>query len=55
MHITDEQGLSNNFATEPKVYLAEPPTKEEKVRYAFQALIAASFMGVVGLITYIAS
>ena len=30
MRITDDQGLLNNFATEPEVYFAEPPTASEE-------------------------
>ncbi|MBO0348905.1 ssl1498 family light-harvesting-like protein [Phormidium pseudopriestleyi FRX01] len=30
---TDEQGLLNNFATEPKMYRAEYPSPEQQKRY----------------------
>lgn len=55
MRITDDQGLLNNFATEPKVYLAEPPTKSQKVRYAVQAAGASVLLAAVGYIAYLAS
>ena len=55
MRITDEQGLLNNFATEPEVYLAEPPTKSQKVRYAVQAAFSTALLVGVGYIAYLAS
>lgn len=45
---TDERGLLNNFATEPKVYLAQTPSQEQKRRYALQGAIATLL--VVGLV-----
>jgi hypothetical protein len=35
----DEGGLLNNFAKEPKMYTATPPTKTEKRNYAVQAVL----------------
>jgi hypothetical protein len=32
-YTTEDGGRLNNFAAEPKVYKAEPPTQQEKVRY----------------------
>jgi hypothetical protein len=29
----EENGLLNNFAVEPKVYQAEPPTKKQQIQY----------------------
>lgn len=55
MRITDEQGLYNNFASEPEVYFAEPPTNSEKTRYAIQAVFSAALIGVIAYIAYIAS
>ncbi|MGB3297694.1 MAG: ssl1498 family light-harvesting-like protein [Phormidesmis sp.] len=43
----DETGLMNNFAVEPKMYEAEPPTGIEKRNYIILGSIAASL--VVGL------
>lgn len=34
----EEGGLLNNFAKEPKIYEAEPPTATEKRNYIFWAL-----------------
>lgn len=33
----DDQGRFNNYATEPKMYLAEYPSQEKQRQYAFQA------------------
>ncbi|NJL52830.1 MAG: ssl1498 family light-harvesting-like protein [Hydrococcus sp. SU_1_0] len=30
---TDESGIMNNFAQEPKMYYAEAPTSQEKASY----------------------
>ncbi len=43
----DETGLLNNFAVEPKMYQAEPPTSNEKRNYIILGSVAASL--VVGL------
>lgn len=37
----EEGGLVNNFAREPKVYQAEPPTNEQKRTYIFLGLAGA--------------
>ncbi len=31
--ITDEKGIMNNFASEPKMYYAEAPSSQEQRRY----------------------
>jgi hypothetical protein len=41
-YTTEEGGRLNNFAVEPKVYKAEPPNKQQQVRYVI--------FGVAGLI-----
>lgn len=41
-YTTEEGGRLNNFAVEPKVYQAEPPTNKQKIQYVI--------LGVVGLI-----
>ena len=41
-YTTEEGGRLNNFAAEPKVYKAEPPTQQERVKYVI--------LGAVGLI-----
>ncbi|MBE9062941.1 photosystem II assembly protein Psb34 [cf. Phormidesmis sp. LEGE 11477] len=49
----DEGGLLNNFAVEPKMYQAEPPTGTEKRNYIILGSLAASL--VVGLFVVAAS
>lgn len=41
-YTTEDGGRLNNFAVEPKVYRAEPPTKKQQIQYVI--------MGVAGLI-----
>lgn len=43
----DEAGLMNNFAVEPKMYEAQPPSSKEKRNYIILGSLAASL--VVGL------
>ena len=43
----EESGLLNNFAVEPKMYEAEPPTGTEKRNYIILGSMAATL--VVGL------
>ncbi len=38
--ITDEHGIMNNFASEPKMYYAEAPSSQEQLRYVFWGAIA---------------
>jgi hypothetical protein len=47
-YTTEEGGRLNNFAVEPKVYKAEPPTKQQRAGYAI--LGAVGLILVVGLI-----
>jgi hypothetical protein len=49
----DEGGLLNNFAVEPKMYQAEPPTGKEKRNYIILGSLAASL--IVGLFAVAAS
>lgn len=37
---TDESGIMNNFAQEPKMYYAEAPTSQEKTSYILWGAIA---------------
>ncbi|MGD1858259.1 MAG: photosystem II assembly protein Psb34 [Leptolyngbyaceae cyanobacterium] len=51
---TEEGGRLNNFASEPKMYEAEPPTAGEKRNYLiFGVLGAALVVGLVALTTVI--
>jgi hypothetical protein len=40
MYTRNEEGLLNNYATEPAVYFAEYPSPEQQQRYALQGAIA---------------
>ncbi|MEA5626865.1 photosystem II assembly protein Psb34 [Nostoc sp. UHCC 0251] len=48
-YTNEEGGLLNNFAREPKVYQAEPPTEGQKRTYLFLGIAAMALVG--GLIT----
>jgi hypothetical protein len=37
----DDDGRINNFAVEPKIYSAEPPTPQEKRNYIILGVVAA--------------
>lgn len=39
-YTTEEGGRLNNFAREPKVYQAEPPSERQKVNYVVLGIIA---------------
>jgi hypothetical protein len=41
----EEGGLLNNFAKEPKVYQAEPPTNAQKRTYIILGIIAMLLVG----------
>lgn len=44
-YTTEEGGRLNNFAVEPKVYQAEPPTKKQQVQYLALAAGAVALIG----------
>jgi hypothetical protein len=44
----DDDGRINNFAVEPKVYSAEPPTPQQQKTYIIMGAVAAAL--VTGLI-----
>jgi hypothetical protein len=44
-YTTEDGGRLNNFANEPKVYRAEPPTVGEKRNYIILAIAAAILVG----------
>ncbi len=48
-YTNEEGGLLNNFAREPKVYQAEPPTEGQKRTYIFLGIAATVLVG--GLIS----
>jgi hypothetical protein len=43
-YTNEEGGLLNNFAREPKVYQAEPPTDGQKRTYIILGVVAALFV-----------
>jgi hypothetical protein len=44
-YTNEEGGLLNNFAQEPKVYQAEPPTTGQKRNYIILGIAAALLVG----------
>lgn len=44
-YTTEEGGRLNNFAKEPKVYQAEPPTAQQQRNYIFLGLAGAILVG----------
>lgn len=44
-YTVEEGGLLNNFAVEPKVYQAEPPTATQKRNYAILGALAFVLVG----------
>lgn len=50
MYTLNNEGLLNNYATEPTIYFAEYPSTEQKQKYAFQGAIATLLVAAVTLI-----
>ncbi len=46
MYTTNEEGILNNYATEPAMYYAEYPSVEQQRQYAFQGAVAVLFVAV---------
>jgi hypothetical protein len=44
-YTTEDGGRLNNFANEPKVYQAEPPTKTEQRNYLILGTLALLLIG----------
>lgn len=44
-YTTEEGGRLNNFATEPKMYQAEPPSKNQQRNYIILGVVAAVLVG----------
>ena len=42
--VTDENGIMNNFASEPQMYYAEAPTTKEKRNYVLWGAIATALI-----------
>ncbi len=44
-YTTEDGGRLNNFAAEPKMYVAEPTTPAQKVNYAVVAIVGSLLVG----------
>lgn len=44
-YTTEDGGRLNNFAIEPKVYKAEPPSQKQKVQYVIWSVGAVALVG----------
>lgn len=44
-YTTEDGGRLNNFAAEPKVYKAAPPTKKERLNYIILGVLALLLVG----------
>ncbi|MDJ0568717.1 MAG: ssl1498 family light-harvesting-like protein [Pleurocapsa sp. MO_192.B19] len=42
--VTDENGIMNNFASEPQMYYAEAPSSQDKRNYVFWGAIAMALV-----------
>ena len=42
--VTDENGIMNNFASEPQMYYAETPTSKDKKGYVLWGAIAIALI-----------
>jgi hypothetical protein len=54
-YTTEDGGRVNNFANEPKVYQAEPPTKKEQKNYLILGILGFILLGGVIAIAFFAS
>jgi hypothetical protein len=54
-YTNEEGGRLNNFASEPKVYEAEPPTKSEQRNYIFLGIAAIALVGGLLAVAFYAS
>jgi hypothetical protein len=52
---TDEHGILNNFAKEPKTYIADKPSPEQQQRYVLQGAAAMLLIGGLLAITAVVS
>ena len=54
-YTTEDGGRLNNFAAEPKMYTAEPPTKSEKRNFIILGLVGAVVIGGAIAVAFFAS
>jgi hypothetical protein len=52
MYTTDNNGILNNYASEPKVYFAEYPSSEQQQRYALQGAVTILFVALLVLTAF---
>ncbi len=48
---TDDQGILNNYANEPKIYYATYPSAQKQRSYAIQGAIATLFVTAIILVS----
>jgi hypothetical protein len=51
MYTTDDQGILNNYSTEPRIYYAQYPSPSQQRRYALLGAVAALFVTAVILVS----
>lgn len=54
-YIEEEGGLINNFAVEPKVYEAEPPSASQKRNFAIMGVGGVLLVGLLIFVAFSAS
>jgi hypothetical protein len=54
-YTNEEGGRLNNFASEPKVYEAEPPTKSQQRNYVLLGIAAITLVGGLLAVAFYAS
>jgi hypothetical protein len=54
-YTSEEGGLLNNFAKEPKVYEAEPPTNNEKRNYIILGILGLALVSGVIFVAFAVS
>ncbi|MCC5631864.1 photosystem II assembly protein Psb34 [Nostoc sphaeroides] len=54
-YTNEEGGLLNNFAREPKIYQAEPPSEGQKRTYLLLGIVATVLVGGLILVAFFVS
>ncbi|MBO9997967.1 MAG: ssl1498 family light-harvesting-like protein [Cyanobacteria bacterium SID2] len=54
-YVEEEGGRLNNYAIEPKMYMAEPPTAQQKKNYVILGGLGAGLIASLVAIAYYAS
>jgi len=54
-YTNEEGGRLNNFAQEPKIYQAEPPTQGQKRTYILLGIVATALVGGLILVAFFVS